>query len=321
MRVRMWTLLAVLCAVLGLAACGGDDGGATSSGDGAATTDGASRPGEGKPPVTLGTKNFAEQYVLGELYKQALEAKGWTVELKADIGSTEVTDRALTSGVIDMYPEYTGTILSVVAGDTKVPKSAQATYAKAQQFMNRRGFALLDQTPFEDRDAVAVTREFSDRHGGLKSTGDLKPLGAKVTLGAPPEFRTRFAGLRGLREEYGLTKLKFKPLAIGSNYDALDRGSVQAADVFTTDGQLATGNYVVLEDPKAIFGFQNVAPVVSQKVLDAQGGEFEETLNAVSALLTNEEMQKMNSAVVLDERAPAEVAAQFLRANGVVDAG
>ena len=317
MRTRMWTLIAVLSLALGLAACGGDDDADTGTGTGAATTAQAGRgqPGDGKPTVTLGTKNFAEQYILGELYKQALEAKGWTVELKSDIGSTEVTDRALTSGVIDMYPEYTGTILSVVAGETKVPTSAQETYAQAQEFMRGRGFELLDQTPFEDRDAIAVTKEFAQSHGGLMATGDLKRLGGRVTLGGPPEFRTRFAGLRGLREEYGLTQLKFKPLAIGANYDALDTGSVQAADVFTTDGQLASGKYVVLEDPKAIFGFQNVAPVVSQDVLEQQGTEFEETLNAVSKLLTNEEMQKMNSAVVLDEQDPAAVAEGFLQAN------
>src|SRR3712207_1720848 len=162
MRTKTWTLVALLCLLLGVAACGGDEG-ETGAGDGGSNTaqaDGGT-PGKGKPPVTLGTKNFAEQYVLGELYKQALEARGWTVELKSDIGSTEVTDRALTSGVIDMYPEYTGTILSVVAGETKVPKSAEETYARAQEFMNGRGFQLLAQTPFEDRDALAVTREFA----------------------------------------------------------------------------------------------------------------------------------------------------------------
>jgi osmoprotectant transport system substrate-binding protein len=317
---KMWALFAAFCVCLGLTACG-DDSDTTTGGGGSSTTATQAedaRPGEGKPAVTLGAKNFTEQFILGELYKQALEAKGYTVDLKSNIGSTEVTDKALTSGKIDLYPEYTGTILSVVAGETDVPKSADETYQKAKEFMNGRGFELLDQTPFEDRDALAVTKKFSEANGGLTSTGDLKKLGSKVTLGAAPEFRTRFAGLKGLQEEYGLTKMKFKPLAIGLNYQALDKGRVQTADVFTTDGQLASGKYVVLEDPKAIFGFQNVAPVVSQKVLDAQGPEFADTLNAVSALLTNEAMQKMNSAAAVDKQKPEAIAQQFLEANGLV---
>src|SRR4051794_28327678 len=318
----MWALFAAFAIALGVFACGGDDSADSSGGSGGSTTstqvDSGGKPGRGKPEVTLGAKNFTEQFILGELYRQALEAKGWNVNLKSNIGATEVTDKALTSGKIDLYPEYTGTILSVVKGDTDVPKSADDTYAAAKEFMNGRGFELLDQTPFEDRDAVAVTKKFAAANGGLKSTGDLKKLGAKVALGAAPEFRTRFAGLKGLKSEYGLTKLKFKPLAIGLNYQALDQGRVQAADVFTTDGQLASGKYVVLEDPKAIFGFQNVAPVVSQKVLDAQGSGFADTLNAVSKLLTNEAMQKMNSAVAVDKQKPAAVAKQFLQANGVV---
>jgi osmoprotectant transport system substrate-binding protein len=317
---KMWAIFAAFSICLGLTACGGDDSSSTTSGSNTGTTtqsDGG-QPGKGKPPVTMGAKNFTEQFILGELYAQALRAKGYQVSLKSNIGATEVIDKALTSGKIDLYPEYTGTILSVVKGQSDVPKSADETYQQAKQFMNGRGFDLLDQTPFEDRDAVAVTKKFSDANGGLKSTEDLKKLGSKVTIGAAPEFRTRFAGLKGLKSEYGLTDAKFKPLAIGLVYQSLDNGKIQAGDVFTTDGQLASGNYVVLEDPKSIFGFQNVAPVVSQKVLDAEGPEFGKTLNAVSALLTNEAMQKMNAAVALDKKKPADVAQLFLKANGLL---
>src|SRR5215212_6348319 len=181
---KMWALFAAFCVCLGLTACGGDDSDTTTGGGGSTTATQADsgKPGEGKPPVTLGAKNFTEQFILGELYKQALEAKGYSVDLKSNIGATEVTDKALTSGKIDLYPEYTGTILSVVAGETDVPKSADDTYAQAKEFMNGRGFDLLDQTPFEDRDALAVTKKFSEANGGLSSTGDLKKLGAKITL-------------------------------------------------------------------------------------------------------------------------------------------
>ena len=152
---------------------------------------------------------------------------------------------------------------------------------------------------------------------GLTQVGDLKKLGSKVTIGAPPEFKTRFTGLVGMKQQYGIDQIKFKPLAIGLQYKALDSNQIQAADVFTTDGQLQGGKYTVLKDPKGIFGFQNVAPVVSKKALAAEGPAFQDTLNAVSSKLTVEAMQKMNAAVDLDKQEPADVAKQFLAANGL----
>ena len=148
-------------------------------------------------------------------------------------------------------------------------------------------------------------------------SSDKKAKGAP-TVGGAPEFATRFEGLVGLKQEYGLTNVKFKPLAIGLQYKALDDGQIQVADVFTTDGQLQGKKYVVLKDPKNVFGFQNVAPVVSKKVLAAQGPAFEQTLDAVSAKLTNDAMQKMNGAVDLDKQKPAAVAKTFLQANGLL---
>jgi osmoprotectant transport system substrate-binding protein len=137
------------------------------------------------------------------------------------------------------------------------------------------------------------------------------------TLGGAPEFATRFEGLVGLKQEYGLTNVKFKPLAIGLQYKALDDGQIQVADVFTTDGQLQGKKYVVLKDPKNVFGFQNVAPVVSQKVVSAEGPAFAQTLNAVSAKLTTPAMQQMNGAVDIDKNAAGAVAKKFLTANGL----
>ena len=295
-------LLAALLLAVYAAGCGSDDG---------ATAD-------AKPTVTLGTKNFTEQYILGELYAQALRAKGYKVIVKQNIGSTEIADKALTSGSIDFYPEYTGTSLSVVAGESMAPASARETYQKAKAFYAKRGQTLLEATPFEDRDAIAVTAAFARKHK-LRSTEDLQKLGT-VKLGAAPEFRTRIAGLEGLRQEYGLDNVKFVPLEIegGGNYDALDSGKVEAADVFTTDAQLASGKYVVLRDPKAVFGFQNLAPVVDSEVLKRQGAGFAEVLDAVSGKLTNEVMQQMNADVALDGKDPAEVAKDFLRQNSLL---
>jgi osmoprotectant transport system substrate-binding protein len=298
---------------LSLAACGSSNKDKSSS---ATSTPASALPGKGKPAVTIGDKNFTEQYILGELYAQALRAKGYAVSLKPNIGSSEITDKALTSGKIDMYPEYTGTILSELAHQTKAPSDPDAAYNEAKAFEEKRGFTMLDKTPFADSDALAVKQAFATKNG-LASVADLKKL-PKFSLGAPPEFRTRFSGVLGLKQAYGLNNIDFKPLSIGLQYKALDSGKVDAANVFTTDGALSQGKYVLLKDPKFIFGFQNVAPVVSQKVLTAQGTGFAETLNGVSSKLTLEAIQKMNAAVDVDKQKPAAVARQFLQANGLV---
>ncbi|HKP91995.1 MAG TPA: glycine betaine ABC transporter substrate-binding protein [Thermoleophilaceae bacterium] len=314
MRVR--TLASVVIALVlaaAVAACGDSD----SEDSGSKSSVPSGQPGKGKPPVTMGDKNFTEQYILGDLYKQALEAKGFTVNLKGNIGSSEIIDKALTSGKIDMYPEYMDVINSVIAGgkDEDRPKSADEAYTRAKAFEEKRGFTVLDKTPFFNADANAVKPEFAQKNG-LRSTADLKKL-KSFKFGAPPENKTRFQGVKGMKQVYGLNNLEFKPLAIGLQYKALDQGEIDVAAVFTTDGQLQGGKYTVLTDPEGIYGYQNVAPVVSKKVLAEQGQAFADTLNAVSAKLTVEAMRKMNAAVDLDKKEPADVADQFLQANGL----
>jgi osmoprotectant transport system substrate-binding protein len=293
----------------GLSACG-------SSNDSSSATTDASQPGKGKPAITMGAKNFTEQFILGELYSQALKAKGYDVSLKSNIGSSEIIDKALTRGQIDVYPEYTGVIASVLAGAKDQPKSEEATYAAAKAYEEKRGYTLLDRTPFFDADGLAVLPQYAQKNG-LRTVADLKKVGT-FKYGAPPENRTRFQGLKGMKQVYGLQKVDFKPLAIGLQYPALDSGKIDVAAIFTTDAKLAGGKYTVLEDTQGIFGFQNVAPVVAKKTLDAQGPEFTRTLNAVSAKLTNDAMQTMNAAVDIDKKKPADVAATFLKANALV---
>ena len=151
---------------------------------------------------------------------------------------------------------------------------------------------------------------------GLKSVADLKKV-PDLTLAAFPEFRTRETGLVGMKKRYGITDVKFTPLAGISAYKLLDDGKVLAADVFSTDPPLATTKYVVLKDPKNIFGFQNVVPIVSNKVVAEYGPKFAPTLNAVRAKLTLKAMIAMNTAVAVDKKPPAQVAEAFLKANGL----
>ncbi|HUO73967.1 MAG TPA: glycine betaine ABC transporter substrate-binding protein [Solirubrobacteraceae bacterium] len=322
---KHWKAMAVSIALATLvAACGSSSSSSTSAPSNTTATastattsssSAASQPGAGKPPITIGDKNFTEEYILGNLYAQALKAKGYTVTLKGNIGSSEITWKAMQSGQIQMYPEYTGTYLTAICNDNKPPTSAEQTLSLAKACAEKQGFTMLDQTPFYDSDALAATKKFAQARS-LKTIADLKALGHALKLGGAPEFATRYAGLVGLKQAYGINPT-FVPLAIGITYKAIDTGQVDVFDAFTTDAQLTSGKYVLLTDPKRVFGFQNVTPVIKKSVLDAEGPAFADTVNKVSSLLTLPAIQKMNAAVALEQQSPAAVAHQFLAANGL----
>ena len=265
------------------------------------------------PTIILGTKNFPEEFILGQLYKQALEAKGFHVSYKENIGSTELIQTSLTSGKINMYPEYTGVIVQDVFNRAS-PKTASATYQLARQLEAKKGFTVLKPTPFFDTDVLAVTNATAKKYG-LKSIGDLKKAGS-FKLGGFPECKTRPTCFVGYTKQYGLTNASFLPLAGISAYAALDAGSVLAADVFSTDPPLGKGSkYTVLADPKHLTGFENVAPIVKTTVATALGSKFTNTVNAVSATLTQNAIVAMNKAVEVNKQSAAKVAAAFLKAN------
>jgi osmoprotectant transport system substrate-binding protein len=313
-------LFALAALALFVAGCGGGNDKASSSSSSSGSSSAAAQPGKGKPPITIGTKDFTEEFVLGELYSQALQAKGYTVTLKRNIGATEITDKALTSKRIDAYPEYTGITTAVVAKDDSLSPSKEETAQKAKAFYEKRGQAVVGPTPFQDVDAIATTKAFATKNN-LKSVADLKGL-PSFSLGARPEFKSRFTGLVGMRKQYGITNAKFKQLALGLQYQALDKRDVDSANVFSTDAQLASGKYTVLQDPKGVFGFQQVFFVINKAKYDALGGSaFAGVIDSVNKLLTNDAMQSMNAAVDIDKKDPKVVAAQFLKANGLAGGG
>jgi osmoprotectant transport system substrate-binding protein len=320
-RLPRTAALAVLAALaLLLAAC--SSGGSSSSstgGTGASSSSSSSASssnvGNGRS-VTLGTKDFTEEFIVGALYQQALQAKGYKVVYKPNIGATEVVDKALTSGQIDAYPEYTGESTVTVGGINTTVTSAQQEYDLAKAFYAKRGQSMSDMTPFFDTDAIGVTKAFADKYG-LKTTADLKKV-PHFTLGARPEFQGREQGAVGIQKDYGVKNFTFKSLALGIQYQALDSGAVDAADVFTTDPQLASGKYVVLSDPKHIFGFQNIALIINTKKLNELGGQqFMNIINQVNALLTTPAIIAMNKAVAIDKQQPGDVAKSFLSANHI----
>jgi osmoprotectant transport system substrate-binding protein len=268
------------------------------------------------PTLIIGTKNFPEEFILGQLYKQALEAKGIKVSYKENIGSTELMTSALQSGKINFYPEYTGVIVQVVFHHKTSPKTASATYKLAKRLEAAKGFTVLNPTPFYDTDVVVVTKAFAKKHG-LKSIGDLKKVGA-FKLGGFPECKTRTTCFVGYTKQYGLSKAKFVPLSGISIYGALDAGKIQAGDGFSTDPPLGKNSkYVVLKDPKHVTGFQNVVPIVKTSVAKALGSRFTSTVNRVSSKLTLNAIVAMNKAVIVDKQSPATVAKAFLKANGL----
>jgi osmoprotectant transport system substrate-binding protein len=269
-----------------------------------------------KPTIVIGTKNFAEEFILGQLYKQALEAKGFKVAYKENIGATEIVHPALTSGKINFYPEYTGVVVQVVNHRTSSPATAGATYRLAKALEAKKGITALNPTPFNDTDALAVTNATASKYG-LKSVGDLAKVGS-FKLGGPPTCKTRTTCFLGYTKRYGITKASFFPLGIGLSYTALDKGQVLAADVFTTDPPLAKpSKYTVLADPKHVTGFQNVTPLVKSSVVKAAGATFTKTVNAVSAKLTTPAIAAMNKAFYVDKQSAKSIAQKFLKANGL----
>ena len=180
------------------------------------------------------------------------------MQYKENIGSTELIDTALKSGKVTLYPEYTGIMLSVTFKRKTLPKTAAATYALAKRLYERRGQTLLRQTPFQDRDVIAVTRATANKYG-LRTLADLKKV-PNLTIAGFPEWETRWTG--PIARQYGVHGLRLRPACGHLRVQLLDQGDVLAADVFTTDPQLLSSKYVQLRDPKNMFGFQHVAPVV-----------------------------------------------------------
>jgi osmoprotectant transport system substrate-binding protein len=276
------------------------------------------RPAQSKPAViVLGTKNFPEEFILGELYKQELQAKGYTVQYKENIGSTELIQTSLSSGKINMYPEYTGVIVQDVFHHASSPKTANATFLLAKKLEAKKGVTVLRPTPFYDTDVLAVTKQTAAKYH-LRAISDLKKVGP-FKLGGFPECKTRNTCFLGYTKQYGLTNASFVPLAGISAYAALDAGNVLAADVFSTDPPLAKpSKYTVLADPKHVTGFQNVVPLVKTSVITSLGKPFVLAVNSVSAKLTLPAIIAMNKAVEVDKQDPAKVAHAFLKANHLI---
>ncbi len=277
---------------------------------------GKSRATSSKPTITLGTKNFGEEYILGQLYGQALQAKGFTVHFKGSFGSSELANTAIQKNKMNFYPEYTGVIALDLAKAKNAPKSASGTYSVAQTYEQKHGLKLLKPTPFYDSDTFTMLTKTAHKLG-VKTIADMK--GKSFSYAGYPECETRITCILGFKKIYKLTHIKFVPIGTISVYTLLDQKKATAGDGFSTDPQqLQHSKYTALTDTKHVFGFQYVAPVVSKKLLSGSNGTLLASIcNKVSSKLTLAAMQAMNKAYYVNKQTPKKIASQFLQANGL----
>ncbi len=308
----------VACAVT-LAACGDDN----KSSDSSTSPSGKaikSNPDNANTNITVGSKNFTEQFILGEIYAQALQAAGYKVKKDLNLGSEQIALRALKGGDVDGYPEYTSTALTSFfdVQPQAIPKDAAEAVSAAQDKFANEGLVAYPPTPFTSANAVGMLKTKAEELGVTK-VSDLKGKSQDLTLYGSPECRQRLDCLVGLEQDYGLKFKKFTPVAIDLRYEVLDKGQADVSIIFTTDAQLSTSDkYITLEDDKKVFPPGNVTFVASKKTADAAGPDLKTTVEKVQTGLTERVMQELNARVDVDRETPKVVARAYLREAGYI---
>lgn len=266
--------------------------------------------------VVVGSNNFAESILLADIYGEALKAQGIKVEYKPNIGSRETTYGLLKNGSITVLPEYNGSLLAYL--DPKAEQKSIEAVGSAVKAKLDSKLTLLEPSPAEDKDSVSVNAETAKKYNLTASStlDDLKDIAPEMVIGGSPEFQTRQQGLLGLKDVYGLEFKSFKALDAGGPLTtaALKKNTVQAADIFTTDPNIKKEKFVVLQDPKNLFGFANVTPLVYKSGLSEEGVA---ALNAVSAKLDTKTLLELDSQVQLENKDPLDVAKTWLKTAGL----
>jgi glycine betaine/choline ABC-type transport system substrate-binding protein len=315
----LFALLAAMVLAVGVAACGDDDdddGGEETTSEESALIE--SNPDNEAVEITMGSKNFDEQFILGEIYAQALEAAGYTVETELNLGSEVIAKKALEEGEVDAYPEYTSTTLTSLykVAPEDVPGDAAEAYELANAELQADGLTAFPPTPFNSANAVGLLTETADELG-VATISDLEGVSQDLTLYGTTECRQRIDCLLGLEENYGLEFKQFRPVDPELRYEVLDNGDADLSILFTTDGQLSeSDDYTILEDDQQLLPSGNVIVTATQDIVDEAGEDFGATIEKVQENLTLEVMQELNARVSLDREDPADVAADYLSASG-----
>ncbi|MEA3152356.1 MAG: osmoprotectant transport system substrate-binding protein [Gammaproteobacteria bacterium] len=266
--------------------------------------------------IKVGSKNFTEQFIVAEIYAQALDKAGIKAQTRTNLGATLIAHAALLNGDIDLYPEYTGTAMAhVVKGD--LSGSADQTYKTVKDYYEKNlHLTLLQPTHIDNGYAIIVLPETAARYK-LKTLSDLGPASKSLSFGAEGSFADRKDGLPGMGLVYGIHFKDFRNLAkLGIRYSALTSKNIDVSFGFTTDWQIAQDKLIVLDDDKHLFPPYYLVPVIRQDIL-AKNPKIAEVLNKVSSLLNNENMRAMNAAVERDKEEPKDVAGGFLKTKGM----
>jgi osmoprotectant transport system substrate-binding protein len=305
---------------LGISACGSSDdttGEATSAeGGGGAIVSNAEN---GNVKLTIGSKNFPEQEILGEIYAQALTAAGYKVKSQLSLGSETVALKALESGQISGYPEYASTALTSFFGlePEEVPSDAQEAWEKANKELEKKGLEAFEPTPFASANAVGTLKKTAEKYD-LETISDLEGVSEKLSLYGSPECRQRIDCLAGLEQLYGLKFASFHPVEIGLRYQVLEKGEADLSILFTTDPQLSaeSDKFVILEDDKHVFPAGNVIFLTKKSTAEKAGPDYEKTILQVQEGLNLEVMQELDARVELEKQTAKEAAAAYLKEAG-----
>jgi osmoprotectant transport system substrate-binding protein len=315
--------LAALALALGIAACGGgsDTTGSTEAEEGGAAGAIESNPENGKVSLTVGSKNFPEQEILGEIYAQALTAAGYKVKSALNLGSETVALKAVKSGQISGYPEYASTALTSFFGlePEEVPSDANEAWEKANEEFEKEGLEAFEPTPFASANAVGTLKKTAEKYG-LENVSDLEGVSEKLSLYGSPECRQRIDCLAGLEKLYGLKFKSFTPVDISLRYTVLEKGQADLSILFTTDPQLSAekDKFVILEDDKHVFPAGNIIFVTKKSVAEEAGPDYEKTILQVQEGLTLKVMQELDARVELEKETPKAAAKAYLESAGYV---
>jgi osmoprotectant transport system substrate-binding protein len=267
--------------------------------------------------LRVGSKDFTEQFILGELYVQLLEAQGLPVERKFNLGGTPIAQAGLMKGEIDLYPEYTGTALLTILKQPSNRNAQQVYHAVAKAYERDYNLIWLKPAPMNNTQALVVTAVTAQKYG-LKTISDFIPQAHQLRMIGPPEFAAREDGLPGLQKIYGDFELKaYTATDPGLRYPALTSGQADVVVGFATDGEIGALDLVVLEDDRGLFPPYQVAPVVRQPVLETYS-KIKDTLNALAPKLTDETMRHLNYEVSGHRQEPRAVAKKFLQQSGLL---
>jgi osmoprotectant transport system substrate-binding protein len=265
--------------------------------------------------VQLGEMNTSEQFIVGALYQLALEHQGYKV-VTNQLGPIPVRTAAMQQGTLSLYPDYLDQWNAQVAHLHTRYHSLAASDGAARAYASAHGYVLLKPTPGSDTSEIAVTTGYAAQNH-VHSISDLAH-GPEIIIGVPLDLRTGSTGLNALSRAYRLDHPYPRTTLIGLEYQTLDAGNAQAAYVTSTDSQLAGPQYLVLRDPKRFFGFGNIVPVTTPKLLMQEGPWFQRAIDQVDALLTTRALRGLNTEVTQQHRQVQIVAQQFLQGNGIL---